>query len=197
MHYLRSPWLCRVVVAVLVAAMLPVLGASMPDRSSVHVQHANWLRSHLAGSISQEAAAAIDQALQEAEADAPFSLEAYTEAFARSYQRQVTASAAEFTTDAPLPSLASLFSEAGIDAASLYSHLRYRGMQGTPPAVLPRFQVTPSAAGPIGPFRALGVAKTTTLPPVAWVAEATLDEETGYVAVRLLLTLWSAQPLGP
>lgn len=204
MRFLRSTWMTRIAVAVMVASMIPFLGITVPERSDAHVQHANWLRSHLTGSISAHTTAAINKALQTAEAERPPSLEAYTIAFARAYEQQVAASrmsvAAPVVSLKPsaLPPLESLFAGTGIDAASLYQHLRFRGMQGTPPAVLLRFQATPSATAPTGPPRALGLLpETLVLPQATWTLVSLLDETTSRSVGCLLSTLWSGQPLGP
>lgn len=193
----------RIAVAVMVASMIPFLGITVPERSNAHVQHANWLRSHLTGPISSHTTAAIDTALRTAEAERPSSLEAYTIAFARAYEQQVASSQLSAASPAsleqsPLPALASLFAGTGIDAASLYQHLRFRGMQGTPPAVLLRFQATPSATAPTGPPRAFGLLpETLILPQATWTLVSRLGETTSRSVGCLLSTLWSGQPLGP
>ena len=205
MRFLRSTWMTRIVVTVMVASMIPFLGITVPERSSAHVQHANWLRSHLTGSIGAHTTAAIDTALQTAAAERPPSLEAYTIAFARAYEQQVALSrmSAAVPFDASrippaLPPLESLFAGTGIDAASLYQHLRFRGMQGTPPAVLLRFQTTPSATAPTGPPRAFGLLpETLVLPQATWTLDSLLDEATDRFVGCLLATLWSGEPLGP
>ena len=195
----------RITVAVMVASMIPFLGITVPERSSAHVQQANWLRSHLTGSIGSHTAAAIDRALHEAKKSRPTSLEAYTVAFARAYEQQTvpsrpdaTASDATSSQAAPLPPLESLFAGTGIDAASLYQHLRSRGMQGAPPAVLLRFQATPLATAPTGSSRAFGLLpEALALPQATRTLVSLLDETTSRSVGCLLSTLWSGQPLGP
>lgn len=205
MDSLRSTWMTRITVSVMVALMIPFLSITVPERSSVHVQQANWLRSHLTGSIGSHTAAAIDRALHEATEDRPQSLEAYTIAFARAYEQQTvsprsvtTASVATSSQEAPLPPLESLFAGTGIDAASLYRHLRSRGMQGAPPAVPLRFQATPLATAPTGSSRAFGLLpEALVLPRATWTLISRLDETTSRSVGCLLSTLWSGQPLGP
>jgi hypothetical protein len=203
MRFFRSTWMTRIVVAIMVASMTPFLGITVPERSNAHVQHANWLLSHLTGPIGSHTTAAIDTALRTAKAEGSSSLEAYTIAFARAYEEQVASSqtrraSAVSIEQSQLPPLEALFAGTGIDAASLYQHLRFRGMQGAPPAVLLRFQATPSAIAPTGSPRALGLLpETLVLPQATWTLISRLDETTSRSVGCLLSTLWSGQPLGP
>ncbi|PEN13921.1 hypothetical protein CRI94_07650 [Longibacter salinarum] len=200
MHHLRSTWLSRIVVAVLVASMVPLLAFQMPERTYQADQHASWLRSQLSVQLEASAASAVDRALDMAAEESPGSLRGYTAAFATAYEQLVASShaAADVLEADRLPSLSALFATTDVDAATLFSHLRYRAMQGTPPAVLPRFQATPSAPVPSDSPRVLGTSPAKHFPPVPCIDSAdALFETPARVWSVLLRTLWSAQPLGP
>jgi hypothetical protein len=189
------------VVTVLVAAMVPMLGVTLPEHTAQVDRHADWLRSHVSQHVPSSAQTAIDAALREAAEDAPGSLRAFTHAFATAYEQQVASShaAADALDGARLPSLGSLFAATDVDAATLFSHLRYRALQGTPPAVLPRFQATPTAPLPTsGSSRIAGVLPSQTVPSLH-ASRLSSPAPTATIAVRagLLATLWSALPLGP
>jgi len=193
MHHLRSTWLSRVVVTVLVAAMVPLLAVHMPERSQRSDEHAVWLRSHVSQQLSAPASSAVDRALDVAAKEAPHTLRAYTHVFAKTYEQLVA------SPDAPaLPTLSALFKATDVEAATLFSHLRYRAMQGTPPAVLPRYQATPSAPVPTGSPRVAGTPPAPHVPlQAAAVSVLAPHDLSSHTWGHLLRTLWSAQPLGP
>lgn len=195
MHWFRSTWLSRVLVAVLAVGMLPMMGLHLPEGPETSAK-ARWLQAQVVSPLSADAQRVVDRALSEADAQNAGSLQAYTQAFAEAYE----AASDELPSASPvsdLPTLGALFDAPDVDATALYAHLQGKTVLGGPPAVLPRLHAA-SVASLTAPPRSLSATVPPSGVPSAPVfTDTSLQQAATAVFACCLRLLWSAQPLGP
>lgn len=188
MRSLRFTWLRRWIAALLVASLLPLvmgpLGDVISEGSDVR---ALWLRAQVDGAVPEVVHATFEAALDDAEAAAGSSLEAFTAAFAESYAER-----------SPTVSLSTLFAISPLDGNELYRALHQRAQQlGSPAAVFPRL-VGQLAASGTTTARMLAVGGTSS---AGWGLEASWGrvelQNVGRRPASLIHLLFAAQPLGP
>lgn len=185
MNRLRSTWAKRWMAALLVASLLPVTFATAMQAARPTDSFGDWVR----GQLRVPADAAVERALDAAEAQRAGSLEAFLHVFVEAYE-----------AEAPGQPLADIFDAPARSNESLITYLasRFRGLvaDALPPrtalqAAQTAQALTPERSGPAG--SALLDVRRVILP--SWARAMPLAP-----APRFVVAVWqlsAAQPLGP
>ncbi len=182
MGWLRKKGMRSLLVAVLVASLLPLVAAPTAwARGHVSVSYATWLRAQL----RLPADAAFDAAVEEALDVHPRSLDDFLQAFVAAYEAQGA-------------DLADVFSSHGLSGEALVAYLQGRYLRLIGQALVPRVLLTASSARTGGTsggaFLASQLASRFLALPSDGAARSVLQEADPVFSFRLVS---SARPLGP
>lgn len=194
MRWLRSTWQLRSLVILLMTSLVPVtlfVPGQSTAQSNASSAHAEWLRAQVAVAPEGDVEAALNEALDVAQATASAqSLQGFLQAFAEAYQAQE-----------PAQSLAELFGTPDRTDDGFVEYLQRQFSEGLDVAPLPRFSTLAlvKSVTAVGPDRDTTVGYATKpVEAVQSMAHAVADGWiAGTIVVDEVRMFFTAYPRGP